>query len=97
MLKVLGLIASFFFAFAAVPAAYAVHVNGKQPHRVMHITAWYIFIGCLLMYTYLLLSYGFDVILTFNYVVETLSWGTILWYWYHPRLGCSSTGRAPGC
>jgi hypothetical protein len=39
-----------------------------------------IFVGAIAMYVYLFLLYGFNPILTFNYIIEMVSWGIVLRY-----------------
>ena len=78
MLSLLGLFAGFCFAFCGVPAA----VSAFRTKKTMTPTsiAAMIFVGAIAMYAYLFLLYGYNPILTFNYVIEMLSWGVVLRY-----------------
>jgi hypothetical protein len=84
LLQALGVMGGTAFAFAAVPAAIATFRAGKSIGTPMTI-AWAIFIGCILLYTYLTGTHGFDWIISGTYGVETASWATILWFHYVPR------------
>ena len=84
MIKLLGLLAGFCFAYCGCPAAYATAKAGKSIGTPVSI-AWMIFLGAILMYAYMFLSYGFDLILAINYIVEAISWGIIVLYHYFPR------------
>lgn len=80
----IGLLAGFCFAYCGVPAAWATIKAGRSIGTPVSI-AWMIVLGTISMYTYLTVLHGFDPILTLNYSVEGLSWGTIVWYHYRPR------------
>lgn len=86
-LSVLGLVGGACFAFAAVPTALIAARKKRNPGVPVSI-AWSVFVGTLLVYSYLVLKFftvsGIDWILTFNYGVEAVSWGTILLYTYRP-------------
>lgn len=79
--KLLGILGGIFFAYCGVPASYATVKAGKSIGTPVSI-AWMICLGAILMYLYLYRSYGFDLILTVNYLVEAGSWGTIVYYHY---------------
>jgi hypothetical protein len=83
-LKIIGIIGGAAFAFAAVPAAITTIKAGKTIGTPITI-AWAIFTGCILLYTYLTGSHGFDLIVTGTYGIETASWATIIWFHYWPR------------
>jgi hypothetical protein len=72
------------FAYCGVPAAIATVRAGKSVGTPISV-AWAIFVGAIAMYGYLFLSYGFDLLIAINYVVEALSWGLIVSYHYFPR------------
>lgn len=80
MISLLGIVAGAFFAYAAVPQAIRTIRAGKHLGTPVDLAA-IIFIGTLLMWSYLFLTYGFNLILTINYAVEAWSWGVLLWYW----------------
>jgi hypothetical protein len=85
LIKLLGIIGGFCFAYCGVPAAYHTIKAGKSIGTPISI-AWMITIGAIAMYLYLLCTYGFDTILTINYSVETLSWAIIVVYHYKDTL-----------
>lgn len=79
--KLLGILGGLFFAYCGVPTAYATIKTGKSIGTPVSV-AWMIVLGSILMYVYLYRSYGFDAILTFNYLVEAGSWGVVVFYHY---------------
>lgn len=84
LIKLLGAIGGFCFAYCGVPLAWATMKAGK--HLGVDIrTAWGIVIGAVCMYFYLLGTYGFDWLLTINYSVEFLSWALVVLYYYFRR------------
>lgn len=82
LIKLLGALGGFCFAYCGVPLAYATIRAGKNLGAAPVATAWGIVIGAVSMYLYLLLSFGFDWLLAVNYSVEFLSWTTVLVYYY---------------
>lgn len=82
--KILGLLGGFCFGYCGCPAAYATVRSGKSVGTPISI-AWMIFLGSIFMYSYLFRTYGFDWVLTFNYSIEAVSWGFIVYYHYFPR------------
>lgn len=84
----LGLVGGACFAVAAVPSAVRCVRLGRNPGVPLSL-AWLVFSGTVLVYAYLALQYftvtGIDWILSANYYVEAVSWGTILFYSYKPR------------
>ena len=64
-----------------VPAAYKTIRAGKSLGTPISI-AWMIFLGSIFMYSYLTLTYGFDIIITLNYSIEAVSWGILVLYHY---------------
>lgn len=84
MIKLLGLIGGFCFAYCGVPVAIASFSKGGSIGTPVSV-AWMILVGAVAMYAYLYLSYGFDWLLAINYSVEALSWGVVLRYHYLPR------------
>jgi hypothetical protein len=85
MLEIIGLLGGFCFAYAGVPAAIATIRKGASIGTPVLI-AWAIFIGTLLMYTYLFGKFGLDWIVSINYFIEAVSWGVILKYHYFPKI-----------
>ena len=80
MLKILGLLAGFLFACAAVPQAFLTLKNRKHLGTPSSII-FSVFGGTILMYLYLYLLHGFDWVLALVYGVETLSWGILLFFY----------------
>ncbi len=89
-LEILGIMGGLCFGFAAVPAAYRTLRARKHLGTPLSI-CMAIFFGCLLMWTYLFLSFGFDWVVTGTYGVETVSWAVLLYYAWKARL----TGEHP--
>jgi len=83
VLELIGLIGGFCFAYCGVPTMLRTIKAGKSIGTPADV-AWFIFLGGLFMYTYLYFKFGFDWILTINYIIEVGSWGTILGYHYKP-------------
>lgn len=79
MIKILGILGGFCFAYCGVPAAYAT-IKARRSIGLPISTATMILIGAVAMYGYLTATYGFDLILTINYTIEALSWGVIVFY-----------------
>lgn len=84
MLKLLGILGGFCFAYCGVPTAYATIRKGQSVGTPIAV-ALMIFLGAMAMYGYLLGSYGFDLVLTINYGIEILSWGAISFYHFFPQ------------
>lgn len=85
MLELLGLFGGFCFAYCGVPTMIRTIRAGKSIGTPADV-AWFIFLGGVCMYSYLLLKFGFDIILAINYTIEIISWGVILLYHYR-RVG----------
>lgn len=81
IIGLLGVIGGFCFAYCGVPAAFATLKAGRSIGTPVSI-AWMIFTGSMFMYSYLLLRYGFDLILAINYAIEIFSWGILVVYHY---------------
>lgn len=81
MTYILGLLGGACFAYCGVPTALATYRAKKSQGTPVSI-AWMISLGSVFMYSYLIRSYGFDLILTLNYAVELVSWGTIVYFHY---------------
>lgn len=77
-LQILGLIAGYLFATAAVPSAWKALRSGKTQTPLS--ISWSVLGGTIFMYLYLFGSHGFDWVLTLVYSVEALSWGTLVFY-----------------
>lgn len=88
LLSLVGLLGGACFAFAAVPSAIAALRSGRNPGVPIGL-AWLVFAGTVLAYSYLVGRFfvvsGVDWVLSWNYAVESLSWGIILRYHYLPR------------
>lgn len=79
MFNLLGLLAGFLFAYAAVPQAIKTINQGRSLGTPLSIILS-VFGGTILMYVYLLLLHGFNWVLALVYGVEALSWGILLFY-----------------
>jgi uncharacterized protein with PQ loop repeat len=79
MLELFGLFAGFLFAYAAVPQAIRTLKAKKHLGTPLDIILA-IFFGTIAMYAFLTLTYGLSWVITFNYSVEALSWGVLLYY-----------------
>ena len=84
IIQLLGIIGSLLFAVCGIPPAYQT-VKAGRVVGAMISTSWMIFLGGIAMYSYLLLTYGFDWILSLNYISTIISWGILVWYHYFPR------------
>jgi hypothetical protein len=84
IINLLAILGGFCFAYCGCPAAYATYKAGKSVGTPISV-AIMITAGSVFMYFYLLLTYGFNPLLTVNYIVETVSWGVITYYHYRPR------------
>lgn len=79
LLKLLGLLGGLIFAYAAVPSA--VRTLRARRHLGTPVgISLAVFVGTVVMYSYLFLAHGFDWVLTVNYSVEAASWAVLLWY-----------------
>lgn len=83
IVKLLGILGGLAFAYCGIPAAWATIRNGRSVGTPASV-AWMISAGSILMYSYLTLQHGFDLILTVNYGVEFLSWASIVYVHYFP-------------
>lgn len=79
LLPILGLLSGACFAWAAVPSAFRTFKAGKTLGTPLDIMVT-IFVGTLLMFTYLTAAHGFDWVLAVNCTVEAASWGVLLYY-----------------
>ena len=79
--KMVGIIGGCLFAYCGVPTAYMTIKAGKSIGTPVTI-AWSIAVGALCMYSYLYLTYGFDLLLAINYSIEFGSWAAIVFYHY---------------
>jgi hypothetical protein len=84
LLKTIGLIGGFCFAYAALPASIATCKAGKSIGTPLSL-AWLVLLGTIFMYIYLTVSHGLDWVITVNYAAEAITWLIILWYHYFPR------------
>lgn len=78
-LELFGLLAGFLFAYAAVPTTIRTIRAGKHLGTPLDIIVA-ILAGTVTMYSYLLISYGFNWVLALNYTVELVSWAILLAY-----------------
>lgn len=79
MMTIVALVAGSLFAYAAVPTMFRTMRAGKHLGTPLDIIVA-IFMGTILMYSYLFFRVGFDLVLAINYGVEALSWGVLLYY-----------------
>lgn len=84
----LGAIGGIAFACCGVPVAWATLRAGKSVGTPVSI-ALFCILGSLATYAYLLLTYGFNPLLTANYSVEFATWAVVAWYHFFPRRGAS--------
>ena len=82
--SLLGILGGFAFAYCGIPAAIATYKAKKSVGTPIFV-AIMIILGSIFMYSYLLLSYGFDLLLAINYLVQLCSWGLIAYYHFFPR------------
>jgi hypothetical protein len=82
IVSLLGILGGFCFAIAGIPSAIRAIKDGKT--FVPALTSWPIFIGVILLYLYLLFTYGFNPILACVYGVEGVSWAVVLKYTHFP-------------
>jgi lipid-A-disaccharide synthase-like uncharacterized protein len=82
--KLLGILGGICFGYCGVPAAWASY-KAKAPAAPLSVTAM-IVLGGVSMFSYLFLTYGFDLLLTLNYGVEVASWVLILYYHVRRKL-----------
>lgn len=76
MIALLGVLAGACFAYAAVPEAFATLRASRHRGAPLSICVA-VLSGTILMYSYLLLTNGFDALLAVVYSVEALSWGVL--------------------
>jgi hypothetical protein len=81
MIKLIGLLASFCFSFAAVPQAFKTLKLKKHLGTPFSIILS-VFLGTIFMYSYLTLSYGWDLILFITYGIEFISWMILLIFYF---------------
>lgn len=84
LLSLLGLIGGFCFSYCGVPSAYKTFRARKSIGSPIFV-AWMIVLGSIFMYSYLIGMYGFDLLLAFNYGIQTVSWSIIVYYHYFPK------------
>ena len=72
------------FMASGIPMAWAAHKQGIVV-GIPPSTMWCVFSGAILMISYILWKYGFDIFLTFEYLTTATVWATILRYHYFPR------------
>jgi C1A family cysteine protease len=83
LVKLLGIVGGICFALCGVPAAIGTY-RAKNSIGTPISIALAITIGAISMYLYLLLTYGFDLLLALNYSIEVVSWGLIVYYHFFP-------------
>jgi hypothetical protein len=79
VVKLLGLLGGFCFAYAAVPQAIRSLRARKHLGTPVSISLA-ILAGTFAMYGYLYLAHGFDWVIAVNYSVEALSWAVLLFF-----------------
>lgn len=84
LVQLLGIVGGLCFAYCGVPTAIAT-LRAKKSVGTPVSVAWMIFLGAITMYSYLLGTYGFDLLLAINYAVEAASWGIVVFYHYFPK------------
>lgn len=84
MIEVLGLLGGAGFAISGVPTAVKAIKEGCVSF-IPRLTQWAVFIGSILMITYLYLKNGFDWVVTLDYALTIFCWGTVLRYEYFKR------------
>lgn len=84
IVEIFGIIGGFCFAYCGVPAAWATWKAGKSIGTPISVASM-ILVGAITMYIYLLLSYGFNLLLAINYGIEAVSWAVVVYYHFFPR------------
>ena len=84
LINSIGLIGGLFFAFCGVPQAIKT-IKAKKHLGTPLSISFSITAGSILMYIYLLLSYGFDPILAVNYFIEIVSWAILLGFGFKEK------------
>lgn len=84
IVEVFGIIGGFCFAYCGVPAAWATYKAGKSIGTPISVASM-ILVGAVTMYLYLLMSYGFNLLLAINYGVEAISWSVVVYFHFFPR------------
>jgi uncharacterized protein with PQ loop repeat len=77
--KIIGLVGGLLFAYCGVPQAYKTLKAKKHLGTPLDISLC-IAIGSIFMYSYLTITFGFDWIITMNYLVEFVSWTVLVFY-----------------
>lgn len=91
LIPAMGLVAGALFATSGLPVAVATIRAGKHLGTPVTVICA-IFFGAVLMYAYLLATYGFDRILAISYGLEISTWGVLLFYWIRTRFPPLSSG-----
>ena len=81
MIKLLAILGGILFSIGVYPTAIKTIRNGKSIGTPVS-TAYLIIFGCLCLYFYTLLQYGFDAFLFITYFLEIIGWGIIVVYHY---------------
>ena len=79
--KLLGLSGGSCFAYCGIPAAIAT-IRAKKSIGTPVSIAWGIVAGVVLTYSYILLAFHFDWVITINDLIEFSAWATIIFYHY---------------
>jgi hypothetical protein len=85
MLEIIGLLGGAGFAISGIPTALEA-IKQKRVSFIPRITQWAVFLGAILMIIYLSLKNGFDWVVTLDYAITILCWGTVLRYEYFPTI-----------
>jgi hypothetical protein len=84
LIKLLGLLGGSFFTYCGIPVAWATFRAGRSIGTPI-VLGWCIPAGVICTYAYIILTYGFDTVITVNDSIEFMSWTTILFYHYFPK------------
>jgi uncharacterized protein with PQ loop repeat len=79
MTSFLGIISGLLFALAALPQAIKSIKHRKHLGTPVGIS-FVVLAGNITSYLYLLLMYGFNLLLFFNYTFSTLCWSVLFYY-----------------
>jgi uncharacterized protein with PQ loop repeat len=84
MLELLGFLGGICFAISSVPITIKTIQMGKS--EGIPVSSMYaIWLGAVLMATYLIVKNGFDAAVFFDYGITISGWTVVLFYYYFPR------------
>ena len=84
MLELLGLLGGLCFSISSIPMAYKTLKLGRVEF-IPPSSLWAVFIGAILMLSYLTIKNGFDIIVMFDYFLTIFGFGIVLFYYYFSR------------